>query len=163
MVIVRDVHRMCQLERVYALIEGGTHARKINKARKRQGVLEVRTATQDIWMSSVVSIEFRKKELDYTPYVLLKISANPLRHNNLTLMGGFKQVDRKRSLLCRRSLTVDKHLCCRGIAINGLWLRYFPITSDVQISPLPASICSSLYHTGTSKKRRKREHSVSTI
>src|SRR5947209_2625017 len=66
MVIVRDVNRTCQYESVYALIEGETRPRKINRARKRQGVLEVRTAARDIWMSPVVYIEWRKNDLGFS-------------------------------------------------------------------------------------------------
>lgn len=62
-VIVRDVNRVCQSESVYALIEGETRLRKINRARKRQGVLEIRTAAQDIWMGPVVYLEWVNKAL----------------------------------------------------------------------------------------------------
>ena len=57
-VIVRDVNRICQYESVYALVEGETRRRKINRARKRQGVLEIRTAAQDVWMGPVASLEW---------------------------------------------------------------------------------------------------------
>jgi len=65
LLIVRDVNRICQSVSVYALIEGETHPRKINRARKQQGVLEIRTAARDIWMSPVVSLEWVKKELGF--------------------------------------------------------------------------------------------------
>jgi hypothetical protein len=64
-VIVRDVNRICQYMSVYALIEGETRPRKINRARKRQGVLEIRTAARDIWMGPVVSLEWINKELGF--------------------------------------------------------------------------------------------------
>ena len=57
LVIVRDVNRICQSTSVYALIEGEKRRRKINRARKRQGVLEIRTAAQDVWMSPVACLE----------------------------------------------------------------------------------------------------------
>jgi hypothetical protein len=63
LVIVRDVNRTCQYESVYALIEGETRPRKINRARRRQGVLEIRTAARDIWMSPVVYLEWVNTEL----------------------------------------------------------------------------------------------------
>ena len=65
LVIIRDVNRICQSVSVYALIQGETHPRKINRARKRQGVLEVRTAAQDVWMSQVISLEWVNKELGF--------------------------------------------------------------------------------------------------
>ncbi len=56
---VRDVNLICQeYGKVYALIEGETRRRKINRARRRQGVLEIRTAARDIWMGPVAYIEW---------------------------------------------------------------------------------------------------------
>jgi hypothetical protein len=59
LVNVRDVNLICQeYGKVYALIEGETRRRKINRARRRQGVLEIRTAARDIWMGPVSYIEW---------------------------------------------------------------------------------------------------------
>ncbi len=56
---VRDINLICQeYGKVYALIEGETRHRKINRARRRQGVLEIRTAAQDVWLGPVASIEW---------------------------------------------------------------------------------------------------------
>ena len=59
LVNVRDINLLCQeYGNVYALIEGETRRRKINRARRRQGVLEVRTAARDIWMGPATAIEW---------------------------------------------------------------------------------------------------------
>jgi hypothetical protein len=63
LVIVRDINRICQYWSVYAMIEGETRRRKINRARRRQGVLEIRTAARDIWMGPVVYFEWVNTEL----------------------------------------------------------------------------------------------------
>jgi hypothetical protein len=56
---VRDVNLICrEYGKVYALIEGEKRRRKINRARRRQGVLEIRTAARDVWMGPVASIEW---------------------------------------------------------------------------------------------------------
>jgi hypothetical protein len=56
---VRDINLICQeYGKVYALIEGETRRRKINRARRRQGVLEIRTAARDAWLGPVASIEW---------------------------------------------------------------------------------------------------------
>lgn len=72
LLMIRDVNRTCQSERVYALIEGETRLRKINRARKRQGVVEIRTAARDIWMGPVVYFEWVNKELGFPVRCLTK-------------------------------------------------------------------------------------------
>src|SRR5450755_313101 len=47
---VRDINMICQeYGDIYALIDGEKRRRKINRARRRQGVLEIRTAARDEW------------------------------------------------------------------------------------------------------------------
>lgn len=59
LVNVRDMNLLCQnFGKVYALIEGETRRRKINRVRRRQGVLEVRTSARDIWMGPATCIEW---------------------------------------------------------------------------------------------------------
>ncbi|SRR5581483_3538880 len=59
LVNVRDINLICQeYEDVYALVEGKTRRRKINWARRRQGVLEVRTAARDEWKGPVTWMEW---------------------------------------------------------------------------------------------------------
>lgn len=59
LVNVRDVNLICQeYKNVYALVEGETRRRKINRARRRQGVLEVRTDAHDEWKGPVAWIEW---------------------------------------------------------------------------------------------------------
>ena len=59
LVNVRDMNLLCQkFGKVYALIEGETRRRKINRVRRRQGILEVRTAARDIWMGPATYIEW---------------------------------------------------------------------------------------------------------
>lgn len=58
MVTVRDINLLCQHYKTYAQIEGETRRRKINHARKRKGILEVRTAARDEWLGPVVWIEW---------------------------------------------------------------------------------------------------------
>ena len=56
---VRDINSLCQeYGKVYALIEGETRRRKINQARRHQGILEVRTAAHDIWIGPVAWLEW---------------------------------------------------------------------------------------------------------
>lgn len=56
---VRDINLICQeYGKVYALVEGETRRRKINRTRRRQGVLEIRTAARDVWLGPVASIEW---------------------------------------------------------------------------------------------------------
>lgn len=58
MVKVRDINLLCQHFKTYAGIEGQTRRRKITRARRRRGVLEVRTASRDEWIQPVVWIEW---------------------------------------------------------------------------------------------------------
>jgi hypothetical protein len=56
---VRDMNMICQeYGDVYALVEGEKRRRKINRARRRQGVLEIRTAARDEWKGPVAWIEW---------------------------------------------------------------------------------------------------------
>lgn len=47
MVTIRDINLLCQHYKTYAQLEGETRRRKINHARRRKGILEVRTAARD--------------------------------------------------------------------------------------------------------------------
>ena len=58
LVNVRDINALCQHYKTYAQIEGETRRRKINHARRRKGILEVRTAARDEWMQPVAWIEW---------------------------------------------------------------------------------------------------------
>ncbi len=59
LVNVRNMNLLCQeYGNVYALIEGEIRRRKINQVRRRQGVLEVRTAARDIWMGPATFIKW---------------------------------------------------------------------------------------------------------
>ena len=58
MVTVRDINLLCQHFKTYAQIEGQTRRRKITRARRRNGVLEVRTASRDEWVQPVAWIEW---------------------------------------------------------------------------------------------------------
>ena len=58
MVTVRDINLLCQHFKTYAQIEGQTRRRKITRARRRGGVLEVRTAARDEWIQPVAWIEW---------------------------------------------------------------------------------------------------------
>jgi hypothetical protein len=58
LVSVRDINLLCQHYKTYAQIEGLTRRRKITRARRRNGVLEVRTAARDEWISPVAWIEW---------------------------------------------------------------------------------------------------------
>jgi hypothetical protein len=58
LVNVRDINALCQYYKTYAQIEGETRRRKINRARRRKGVLEVRTAARDEWVQPVAWIEW---------------------------------------------------------------------------------------------------------
>jgi hypothetical protein len=53
LVNVRDINLLCQHYKTYAQIEGRTRRRKIPRARRRNGVLEVRTAARDEWVQLV--------------------------------------------------------------------------------------------------------------
>jgi len=58
LVNVRDINSLCQHYKTYAQIEGQTRRRKITRARRRKGVLEVRTAARDEWVQPVAWIEW---------------------------------------------------------------------------------------------------------
>ncbi len=58
MVTVRDINLLCQHFKTYAQIEGQTRRRKITRARRRNGVLEVRTASRDEWVQPIAWIEW---------------------------------------------------------------------------------------------------------
>jgi len=58
LVNVRDINMLCQYYKTYAQIEGETRRRKITRARRRKGVLEVRTAARDEWVQPVAWIEW---------------------------------------------------------------------------------------------------------
>jgi hypothetical protein len=58
LVTVRDINLLCQYYKTYAQIEGRARRRKITRARRRNGVLEVRTAARDEWVQPVAWIEW---------------------------------------------------------------------------------------------------------
>ena len=58
LVNVRDINLICQYYKTYAQVEGQTRRRKITRARRRKGVLEVRTAARDEWIQPVLWIEW---------------------------------------------------------------------------------------------------------
>jgi hypothetical protein len=58
LVNVRDSNALCQGYKTYAQIEGETRRRKITRARRRKGILEVRTAARDEWIQPVAWIEW---------------------------------------------------------------------------------------------------------
>jgi hypothetical protein len=58
LVNVRDINLICQYYKTYAQIEGVARRRKITRARRRSGILEVRTAARDEWIQPVVWIEW---------------------------------------------------------------------------------------------------------
>ena len=58
LVTVRDINLLCQHYKTYAQIEGQTRSRKITRARRRKGILEVRTAARDEWVQPVAWIEW---------------------------------------------------------------------------------------------------------
>ncbi len=58
LVNVRDINLLCQHYKTYAQIEGRARRRKITRARRRNGILEVRTAARDEWVQPVVGIEW---------------------------------------------------------------------------------------------------------
>jgi hypothetical protein len=53
LVSVRDINLICHSYKTYAQIEGVTRRRKITQARRRNGILEVRTAARDEWIQPV--------------------------------------------------------------------------------------------------------------
>ncbi len=58
LVTVRDINLLCQHYKTYAQIEGQTGRRKITQARRRKGILEVRTTARDEWVQPVAWIEW---------------------------------------------------------------------------------------------------------
>jgi len=58
LVTVRDSNLLCQHYKTYAQIESETRRRKITRARRRKGILEVRTAAHDEWVQPVAWIEW---------------------------------------------------------------------------------------------------------
>ena len=58
LVNVRDINLICHPYKTYAQIEGMIRRRKITRARRRNSVLEVRTAARDEWIQPVVWIEW---------------------------------------------------------------------------------------------------------
>ena len=58
LVTVRDINLLCQYYKTYAQIEGQTRRRKITRARRRKGILEVRTAARDEWVQPVAWIKW---------------------------------------------------------------------------------------------------------
>ena len=58
LVNVRDINALCQHYKTYAQIEGQARRRKINRARRRKGILEVRTTARDEWVQPVAWIEW---------------------------------------------------------------------------------------------------------
>jgi hypothetical protein len=58
LVNVRDINLLCQHYKTYAQIEGRATRREITRARRRNGILEVRTAARDEWVQPVAWIEW---------------------------------------------------------------------------------------------------------
>ena len=58
LVNVRDINLLCQHYKTYAQIEGQARRRKITRARRRKGILEVITAARDEWVQPVAWIEW---------------------------------------------------------------------------------------------------------
>ncbi len=69
LVNVRDINVLCQHFKTYAQIEGQTRRRKINRARRRKGILEVRTAARDEWVQPVAWIEWVNASRDTIRYM----------------------------------------------------------------------------------------------
>jgi hypothetical protein len=69
MVTVRDINLLCQHYKTYAQIEGETRRRKINRARRRKGILEVRTVARDEWVQPVAWIEWVNDREDAIRYL----------------------------------------------------------------------------------------------
>lgn len=69
MVTVRDINLLCQHFKTYARIEDEKRRRRITKARRRKGVLEVRTASSDEWIGSVACIEWVNVRGDLIEYL----------------------------------------------------------------------------------------------
>ncbi len=67
LVTVRDRNALCQHYNTCAQIESQTRRRKITRAHRRKGVLEVRTAARDEWVQPVawsewVNAQSRRKD-----------------------------------------------------------------------------------------------------
>ena len=58
LVTVRDINPVCQHYKTYAQIEGRASRRKITRARRRNGILEARTAAHDEWVQPIEWIEW---------------------------------------------------------------------------------------------------------
>jgi hypothetical protein len=58
LVNIRDINLISHSDKTYAQIEGMMRRRKITRARRRNGVLEVRTAARDEWIQPVAWIEW---------------------------------------------------------------------------------------------------------
>jgi hypothetical protein len=58
LVNVRDINLLCQHYKTYAQIEDRAARREITRARRRNGVLEVRTAARYEWVQPVAWIEW---------------------------------------------------------------------------------------------------------
>jgi hypothetical protein len=58
LVNVRDINLICRYYRTYVQIEGMTRRRKITRARRRNGIFEVRTVTHNEWIQPVAWIEW---------------------------------------------------------------------------------------------------------
>ena len=69
LVSVRDINVLCQHFKTYAQIEGQTRRQKINRARRRKGILEVRTAARDEWVQPVAWIEWVNASRDTIRYM----------------------------------------------------------------------------------------------
>ncbi len=58
LVNVRDINLICQSYTISAHIESMARRRKITRARRQNGILEVRTAARDEWIQPVAWIEW---------------------------------------------------------------------------------------------------------
>jgi hypothetical protein len=58
LVHVRDINLLCQYYNTYAQIEGWSRHRKITRARRKNGILQVKTASRDEWVQPVLWIEW---------------------------------------------------------------------------------------------------------
>jgi len=58
LVNARDINLISHSDKTYAQIEDMMRRRKITRARRRNGVLEVRTAARDEWIQPVAWIEW---------------------------------------------------------------------------------------------------------
>ena len=58
LVNVRDINLICQYYKTYTQIEGRARRQKVTRARRRNGILQVRTAARDEWIQPVAWIEW---------------------------------------------------------------------------------------------------------